>query len=95
MLIRKRTKTVRLSNLVTSARAGLIPACDDVADEADARLDHAAHLLRTMRRVGQYTAHASDEQVLTAILADLRRYCAAKSLPFEKLDAAAVRDNDD
>lgn len=83
MLFQKRTKRVRLSNVAISARAGLIPACDDLADEAEARLNHAVHLVRTMRRVAPYTSRANQGYVLTEILADLKHYCATKGLSSE------------
>lgn len=83
------------SKLVATARAGIIPASDDIEDEAEARLNHAAHLIRTMRRIAPYTSHANEQLVLTEILADLRYHCATKGLPFEELDAAAILNNHD
>lgn len=88
-------KSHRHSKLVATARAGIIPASDDIEDEAEARSNNTAHLIRTMRRIAPYTFRASEGLVLTEILADLRYYCATKGLPFEELDAAAILNNDD
>lgn len=80
---------------VAAARAGIIPASDDIADEARTRLRYAASLVRTMRRMAGTSPRATDEIVITDILAGLRYYCATKGWSFKQLDLAAEVDDDD
>ena len=94
MPLSRHTKTARL-RMVAAARAGIIPASDNVTDEARTRLRHAASLVRAMRRVAGTSSRASDEIVITNILADLRYYCATKGWSFKQLDLAAEADHDD
>jgi hypothetical protein len=76
-------------NLVIQARAGLIPASDDIADERRARLNHTARVIRAIKARSGTVSRVSDERAITNILADLRYYCDCTGLKFKKLDRAA------
>ena len=78
----------RRSALVLEARAGLIPASDDIEDELDARVARIGRALRT------YTERAPgpDDLTITDILHDLRHYCDSRALEFDRLDTAAYTD---
>lgn len=75
----------RLSARVLKARAGLIPASDDIENELDAR---TARVGRTLRAYAKETG-GRDDLAITDILHDLRHYCDTKALTFAELDAAA------
>ena len=80
-------KKVYRIDLVREARAGLIPASDDIADEKRERTNDTARLIRAAKaHVG---TRASEGQVITSILADMRHYCDFKGLKFRKIDSAA------
>lgn len=89
MAMRKRIVEARRARLVREARAGLIPASDDLVDEVRARTDHAARMVRTAKSHLGSVKRVSEEHAITSILADLRHYCDFKSLQFDELDAAA------
>jgi hypothetical protein len=75
----------RLSVSVLKARAGLIPASDDIEDELDAR---TACIGRAVKAYAKWEC-GQDDLAITEILQDLRHYCDRKSLVFDELDAAA------
>jgi hypothetical protein len=80
-------KTRNRIDLVREARAGLIPASDDIADEKRARTEGTRRMIRAAKAyVG---TRASEDQVITSILADVRHYCDLKGLKFRKIDRAA------
>lgn len=95
MRIEKASNGPSQPSTVDAARCGLIPASDDVMDEAKTQLRHAWHLIRAMRRIAASSAKATDERIIIEILADLRYYCAVNGSSFEQLDLAAVRENDE
>jgi len=70
---------------ILEARAGLIPASDDVEDELNAR---TARIGRTVRAYAKLT-HGRDDLAITDMLHDLRHYCDSKALSFDQLDTAA------
>ena len=86
---RKQISNARRIDLVREARAGLIPASDDVADERRVRTNHTARIIRTAKTYLGSATHVSDDLAITNILADLRHYCDCKDLAFKKLDRAA------
>jgi len=76
-------------NSVIEARAGLIPASDDIADEMRARMKLTTRIIRTMKPSLGSVKRVSDNLAITNILSDLRHYCDSRGLAFEKLDKAA------
>ena len=84
----RQKRTIR-SAIVFEARAGLIPASDDEADERKARLRHALHLISMMRPYTGQSSRVPEDIVITDILADLRCYCAWKNLSFDTLSRAS------
>lgn len=85
---RRKNKPPRV-NLVVKARAGLIPASDDMADEIRARTNLTARIIRTVKpSLGSATC-VSDDLAITNILSDLRHYCDCRGLAFKKLNKAA------
>jgi hypothetical protein len=79
----------RRVNLVLEARAGLIPASDDMANEIHVRTSQTADIVHTAKNYLGSVACVSDDLAITNILADLRHYCDTKRLAFKKLDKAA------
>ena len=75
----------RRAGLIVEARAGLIPASDDVEDELNSR---TACIARTVRAYAKLT-DGRDDLAITDILQDLRHYCDSRALAFDELDAAA------
>jgi hypothetical protein len=76
-------------DLVRAARAGLIPASDDIAAEKRARMSCTARMIRIEKvNLGTVT-RVSDDRAIASILADLRHYCDWKGLAFRKCYAAA------
>jgi hypothetical protein len=71
------------------ARAGLIPASDDIADERRARMNQTARIIRTVKASSGTVSRVSDDRAITDILTDLRHYCDSMELEFGKLDGAA------
>jgi hypothetical protein len=94
-MVAKTRKKTRRPALADPARTGLIPASDDITVEAKARLSNATRVIQTMRRSPGCSPKASDERVITDILADLRLYSATRGFPFEDLDHAAELDNEE
>jgi hypothetical protein len=86
---RKQTSNAPRTNLLREARAGLIPASDDIADEKQARTNRTARIILTAKSYLGSVARVSDELAIRDILADLRHYCDCTGLVFEKLDRAA------
>jgi hypothetical protein len=86
---RKQTSKVRLSGLVREARAGLIPASDDLARERRLRANRTMRIIRTVKTYSGSVARVSDGLAITNIIADLRHYCDCRGLAFKKLDRAA------
>jgi len=89
MAMRKWSIEARQARLVREARAGLIPASDDLMDEIRARTNYTARMVRTAKSHLRSVNRVSEEHAITDILADLRHYCDYKGLQFEQLDAAA------
>lgn len=85
MLKGKRVEHRHLSSLVIEARAGLIPASDDIDDELRARLKRTARVVGLVRAYASLEGCGSDELAIADILCDLRHYCAGKGLSFHKL----------
>ncbi len=86
---RKQMSKARRVELVREARAGLIPASDDMEDERRVRTNLTARTIRAVKaRLGSVT-RVSDDLAITNILSDLRHYCDCEGLAFEKLDRAA------
>ena len=86
---RKETSDPRRIDLVRKARAGLIPASDDIADERRARMNHTTRVIRIVKTYTGSVSRVSDDQAITSILADLRHYCNCRGLSFKRLDRAA------
>lgn len=80
---------VRLANSVIEARAGLIPASDDLADEIVALMNHAAQLLRSLGSHMATPERASEQRAVREILTTLLQYCDFKYLNFRDLVASA------
>jgi hypothetical protein len=78
----------RLSASVLDARAGLIPASDDIEDELNAR---AARIRRVVKVYARRT-DGRDDLAIIDILHGLRHYCDRKALAFDELDKAAYGD---
>ncbi len=76
-------------NSVVEARAGLIPASDDVADEIRARTKLTTRIIHTVKPSLGSVGSVPDDLAITNILSDLRHYCDIQGLAFEKLDRAA------
>ncbi len=86
---RKLTSNPCPIHLVRAARAGLIPASDDVAAEKRARMRCTARIVQIEKvNLGTVT-RVSDHRAIASILADLRHYCDWKGLAFRKCYAAA------
>jgi hypothetical protein len=81
----------RRANPVVKARAGLIPASDDAADEIRARTNLTVRIIRTVKPYLGSVRRVSDDLAITNILSDLRHYCDCRGLAFEKLDRAAYQ----
>ena len=79
----------RHSARVIEARAGLIPASDDIEDELDAR---TARIRRTVRTYAKGT-NGRDDLAIANILEDIRHYCDSKTLSFDELDMAAYNNH--
>lgn len=86
---RRQISKARRVDLMREARAGLIPASDDIADEKRARTNRTARIIRIVKPYSGPVARVSDEQAITNILAVLRHYCDSKGLPFRKFHTAA------
>ncbi len=85
---RQQTKSGRV-NLMVEARAGLIPASDDIAGEKHARMNHTARVIRAAKAYLGSVARVPDDHAILNILADLRHYCDHKDLAFDELARAA------
>ena len=89
--MKRKTHNDRLrANLVREARAGVIPESDHIAKEIRARMNSAARLVRTLAAKGRRATRASEDRVITEILADLRHYCDFNGLVYDKLETAAA-----
>jgi hypothetical protein len=86
---RQRMSNARRADLVRKARAGLIPASEDIADEKRERMNSTARIVRAEKAHLGTVARVSDEHAITSILADLRHFCDWKGLSFRKLHAAS------
>lgn len=89
MLTRRQQNKSGRVNFVVEARAGLIPESDDLADEKQARMNYAAHVIREAKACLGSVGRVSDDHAIINILADLRHYCGHKDLGFDKLARAA------
>jgi hypothetical protein len=85
---KKGRQNSRWRDLVTEARAGLIPECDAIEDEMRARMKRTARVVRILKRHAGLPTCGSEEQAITDLIADLRHYCQHVGLPFHKLDRA-------
>jgi hypothetical protein len=81
----KQLNNIHCAARILDARAGLIPASDDIEDELNAR---TARIGRTVRAYAKLT-HGRDDLAITDILHDLRHYCDQKALAFDQLDTPA------
>jgi hypothetical protein len=86
---RKSINKARRIDFVREARAGLIPASDDIADERRLRTNQTARIIRIVKTHSGSVARVSDDLAITNILSDLRHYCDCRGLGFKKLDKAA------
>lgn len=86
---RKRREDRYLTPLVIEARAGLIPASDDIENERRARVKRTARLVQTVRGYAMLAGCGSENLAITDIISDLRHYCEEKGLSFHKLNKAA------
>ena len=82
---RKHLSNLRHPAQVLAARAGLIPASDDIEDELNLR---TAHIGRIVSAQAKHEGGRHDLAIID-ILQDLRHYCDSKGLPFHELDAVA------
>jgi hypothetical protein len=90
-MMKRKTHSDRLrANLVREARAGVIPESDHIAKEIRARMNSAARLIRTLAAKGRLATLASEDRLITEILADLRHYCDFNGLVYDKLETAAA-----
>jgi hypothetical protein len=78
----------RWPDVVTEARAGLIPECDDIEDEISARMKRTTKVVRILKAHARLPTCGSEEQAITDLMADLRHYCHDEGLSFRKLDRA-------
>lgn len=88
MSSRGRENNSQWRDLVTEARAGLIPECDDIEDEIRARTKRTARVVRILKANAALPTCGSEEQAITDLIADLRHYCQFASLSFYKLNQA-------
>jgi len=86
---RKQVSNTRRSDLVRTARAGLIPASDNLANEIRVRTNQTARIIRTAKTYLGSVPRVSDEHAIVSLLADLRHYCDCKGLTFQKLNRVA------
>lgn len=86
---KKQPNVARRAELVREARAGLIPASDDLADEQHARMDRTSRIGCAVREYAQLLTFGSEDLAITDILTGLRHYCDSKGLTFSELDTAA------
>lgn len=73
------------SDSVKEARAGLIPASDDVADERRIQQNIAEALLKAVRTKANFGTSVADEVVIIEALARLGDYCDRRKLSFDDL----------
>jgi hypothetical protein len=88
MFNRRQPSNRRHTALVIQARAGLIPASDDVEDERRARMKCTARVGFGVKAYARRATCGSEDLAIAEILAHLRHYCDSKGLAFCKLDAA-------
>ena len=86
---KKRSTKTRRAALIVEARAGLIPASDDIEDEVRSRMDRTARIGRIVKVYARLLEHGSENLAISDNLADLRHYCNGKRLAFRELDTAA------
>jgi hypothetical protein len=79
----------RRAALILEARAGLIPASDEIAEEHRARMDRIGRTVKSYAMLVTAGSGDWDDLAITDILADLRHYCDSKGLAFHELDKAA------
>lgn len=79
----------RRADLVRKARAGLIPASDDIADEKRARMNSIGRIIRAAKTQLGTVTRVSDEHAITSVLADLQHFCGWKGLSFRKIHEAS------
>ncbi|HVB54852.1 MAG TPA: hypothetical protein VNE63_00260 [Candidatus Acidoferrales bacterium] len=87
--MKKQMSNARRAALVRQARAGLIPASDDMANEKRARMNRTARVARTVKAYERLHICGSKDLAITHILADLRHYCDCKGLAFHRFQTAA------
>lgn len=83
---KKQLNSAHRAALVLEARAGLIPASDDMADELRAA---TARIGRTVTAYAKSMKAGSDDLAIIDILVDLWHYCDSRGLAFREIDAAA------
>ncbi len=71
--------------LIIEARAGLIPASENIENELLARTARIGHIVKVYAKL----VHGTDDLAITDVLTDLRHYCDRKGLAFRELDTAA------
>lgn len=84
----KQSKESRRAALIVDARAGLIPASDDLWDEVRARISRTESIALTVEAYAR-THKRSDSLAVLDILSDLQHYCEKKSIRFDELDVVA------
>ncbi len=86
---RRQKNKPRRTDLVIEARAGLISASDDTADEIRVRTNRTARIIHTAKTYLGSVKRVSDGLAITNILSNLRHYCECRGLAYKKLDRAA------
>lgn len=89
MTNRKRVTNADCEEFVREARAGLIPASADLADEVRVRTNRTARMIRIVKTHLGSARRVSDDLAIIDVLADLRHYCDRNGLVFERLAKAA------
>ena len=84
MPYRRELNIARREALVLAARAGMVPASDDIEDELNARTARIARAVRVYARL----TGGRDDLAITDLLKDLRHYCDNRAFEFDELDKA-------
>ena len=95
MVKKKELNKAHRAALVVQARAGLIPASDEIANEIHARMERTARTCRSIKAYAKLPACGSDARAISDILTDLLHYCASMNLDFHELEAAAYQQYED
>lgn len=86
MHVHRRIHQRRLSIVIVEARAGLLPASDDLDDEKQARMRRTSRMGRIILAYEKLGECGSQKLAVATALADLRHYCDCKNLNFDELN---------